>query len=90
MLQVEKIISPCKRKIVIKWSDGKTQAVSAVKLQENCECARCLQKDKMIDPNVLILSFSIKGRLGVKISFSSGCQSGIHSFNKIRSWLKEL
>lgn len=89
MLQVEKILNAGNYELVVKWSDGMTQHIAASTLQENCPCVCCTMHKESIDPRVKILSFNIKGRLGIQIRFSSGCQKGIYSFNQIRAWLKK-
>lgn len=88
MHEIEKIINAGNCEIVIKWKDGKSQALSAGFLQARCPCVECAGHDKSPLEDVKVLSFMIKGRLGLKVQFSSGCQKGIYSFNQIRSWLK--
>jgi ATP-binding protein involved in chromosome partitioning len=90
MLEVEKIINTSNCELVIKWSDGSFQALSAYKLQSSCSCVRCLEHPGVVAQDVRIVSFQIKGRFGLQVRFSSGCQSGIYTFNQIRSWLKNL
>jgi len=90
MLQIEKIINAGNCELVLKWSDGKMQALSAYALQASCPCARCVEKTSSVDKNVKVLGFELKGNFGIKIRFSSGCQSGIYSLNLLRSWLKNF
>ncbi len=88
MLEVDKIINAGNCQLVIKWGDGKTQTVDARDLQARCPCVRCRLQPVFIDPEVKIVEFVTKGRLGIKVRFSSGCQNGIYSFREIRTWLK--
>lgn len=90
MLQVEKIINAGNCELVIKWSDGQRQILKAQFLQLNCPCVNCEDNRPISAYDVKILSFELKGRLGLKVNFSAGCQKGIFSFNKIRSWLKNI
>lgn len=88
MHEIEKIINAGNCEIVIKWKDGKSQAIGASLMQAVCPCVDCLINGQTTSHDVKILSFSIKGRLGLKVEFSQGCSKGIYSFYQIRSWLK--
>lgn len=88
MQEIEKIINAGNCEIVIKWKDGKSLAIAAPFMQERCPCIECSSTKLNKSPDVKILSFVIKGRLGLKVEFSSGCSKGIYSFYQIRSWLK--
>ena len=90
MLQIVKIINAGNCELVIKWSDGKLQTLDSRQVQSLCPCARCQDGKGLVDKNVKILSFQMMGRFGLKVRFSSGCQSGIYSLNMLRSWLKDL
>lgn len=88
MYEIEKIINAGNCEIVIKWKDGKSQAICASLWQGHCPCVDCQIKGCSTFYDVKVLSFVIKGRLGLKLLFSKGCSKGIYSFNQIRSWLK--
>lgn len=88
MHEIEKIINAGNCEIVIKWKDGKSQVIGASSMQAACPCVDCLVNATATSQDAKILSFSIKGRLGLKVEFSKGCSKGIYSFHQIRSWLK--
>ena len=90
MLQVEKIINAGNCELVLKWSDGRLQTLKAAFLQKRCPCVNCTTKGAEVKPDVKIQDFRLKARMGVQVVFSSGCQSGIYSFNEMRSWLNDL
>lgn len=89
MHEIDKIINAGNCELVIKWKDGKSQALKADYLESLCPCVDCqgVKKEALVD--VKILSFIVKGRFGVKLEFSQGCSKGIYSFQQIRSWLKK-
>lgn len=87
MYQVEKIIqSPSE--ILIKWSDDTRQIIKASDLQARCPCVNCEMSKRSLELDIKIISIKIAGRLGLKITFSSGCQKGLFSFDLLRSWAK--
>lgn len=89
MHEIEKIINAGNYELVIKWKDGKSQVIEACFMQARCPCIECLSQNPQQVQNPQIVSFSRKGRLGLKVDFSNGCSKGIYSFYQIRSWLEK-
>jgi len=88
-LKIEKIKTAGNHELMIKWGDKKLQLIEAFRIQERCPCIECDGVFPKVDPRVQIDRFEMKGRLGLKIQFSSGCSRGIYTFSEIRSWLSE-
>jgi ATP-binding protein involved in chromosome partitioning len=78
------------------WNDGIEQQLRMSELQRNCSCANCVEEysgKRIVDPssideNVRAHEIRHVGRYGLRIQFSSGCSTGIYSFDMIRK-LKE-
>lgn len=76
----------------IEWSDGLRQDFPLNALQKNCPCAACVDESTgrriadpaKLDPKVQILDLKNVGRYALKITFSSGCSSGIYNFDDLR------
>lgn len=76
----------------IQWNDGLTQDFLLCDLQRNCPCAHCTDEmtgKRLIDPKAIpndvkaIVVRSV-GRYGLRIQFTSGCSTGIYSFDRLR------
>ena len=78
---------------LILWQDGTRSLYSNVFLQLNCRCASCVNeisgermvKPSDIDPHVRIGGVEPVGNYGVKFKYSSGCRTGIYSFEYLYS-----
>lgn len=76
----------------IEWADGITQLFSLSELQKKCPCASCVDEvtgQRKVDENDLKKDVKAKyvenvGRYALRIQFTSGCSSGIFSFDKLR------
>jgi DUF971 family protein len=88
-VEIEKIKTASNHQLVIKWSDKKIQPLEAFFVQSRCPCILCSKDNPKVEKDVKIESYEVKGRLGLKILFSSGCSRGIYPFSEIRSWLEE-
>lgn len=74
------------------WSDGVTQHFRLSTLQKHCPCAACvdeatgkrLTKPEKIDAHLKAVSLKSVGRYALKITFTSGCSSGIYEFDYLR------
>lgn len=76
----------------IDWSDGKHSMYRLSELQKQCPCANCvdentgkrLSDDKMVKTDVRAIRIASVGRYALRIQFTSGCSTGIFSFNLLR------
>lgn len=79
------------------WNDGKEQDIRLRDLQKACPCANCTDEfsgKRILDENgvkddVKALAIRNVGRYGVQIKFSSGCSTGIFSFDALRKMKSE-
>lgn len=76
----------------IQWNDGMIQDFRLCDLQRNCPCAQCtdeitgkrLTNPKAVPDNVRATVIRSIGRYGLRIQFTSGCSTGIYSFDRLR------
>jgi DUF971 family protein len=76
----------------IEWSDGITQVFRLADLQRNCCCAGCVDEttgERRVDPcsvkdDVRADKLVSIGRYALRVVFTSGCSSGIYSFDMLR------
>lgn len=76
----------------IEWSDGKIIDYLLSDLQENCPCAGCRDEntgERKINPSSLnkevkAVNIESVGRYALKIAFTSGCSTGIYSYDMLR------
>jgi ATP-binding protein involved in chromosome partitioning len=76
----------------IQWNDGLIQDFRLSDLQRCCPCARCtdeitgqcLVDSQTIPDHVRAVVIRSVGRYGLRIQFTSGCSTGIYSFDKLR------
>lgn len=81
----------------IVWNDGKEQDFRLSDLQRNCPCANCVDENtgrKLLDPNTVkedVRAETIRnvGRYALQIQFTSGCSTGIYSYNHLRTMTKD-
>lgn len=76
----------------VQWNDGVVQDFRLCDLQRNCPCAHCQDEmtgKRLVDPKTV--SHDVKaivirsvGRYGLRIQFTSGCSTGIYSFDRLR------
>jgi len=74
------------------WNDGSEQELRMSDLQRSCSCANCVEEYSgkrllnpgTIDENVQAHEIRMVGRYGLRVQFSSGCSTGIYSFNMIK------
>lgn len=76
----------------IQWNDGLIQDFRLCDLQRSCPCAHCTDEmtgNSLVDPKAIpddIKAIVIRsiGRYGLRIQFTSGCSTGIYSFDRLR------
>ena len=79
--------------IGVVWSDGREDFVPARRLRCACPCAQCVDEltgRPLLDParvpeDVRALGWSPVGRYAVHFRWSDGHQSGIYTFDLLRS-----
>lgn len=78
----------------IEWSDNKVCDYRLSDLQKQCPCAHCVDEStgkRMLDPStvkpdVRAVRVANVGRYALRIQFTSGCSTGIYSFDMLRSF----
>jgi ATP-binding protein involved in chromosome partitioning len=81
-----------KNSIVIHWNKGEDQIIVFDEIQKNCGCAHCVDESsgqRLIDPNSIkkgvgVTSINLIGHYGLQFQFTSGCSTGIYSFDRLR------
>lgn len=74
------------------WNDGKEQHFRLSMLQRSCPCAQCCDEKtgkRLINSHLIkedVRAFNIRnvGRYALKIQFTSGCSTGIYTFDFLR------
>lgn len=80
------------KRIVIRWDDGKTSALSPRELRLGCGCAGCVDEMsgvRTLDPakvpgDVDIASLEQVGNYALRIAFSDGHDTGIFDWQLLR------
>lgn len=83
-LAIQKLWQKAPEQFTIEWSDGKMTEYSLKELQRQCPCAGCVERKTAIDENVEANRIFQVGRYALRIEFSSGCSSGIYSYEMLR------
>lgn len=89
----EKVSQPVKEKIEIIWKDGHRSTYSGYDLRVACSCAQCVDetsgvrrlKPGIINKDVYPLSIVPIGRYALKFDWSDGHNTGIYTFEHLRS-----
>ncbi|WP_068467376.1 DUF971 domain-containing protein [Candidatus Protochlamydia phocaeensis] len=76
----------------ITWSDGQKQRFRLSDLQRVCPCANCVDEhtgkrrmdSTIIRDDVRATAIRSVGRYALQIQFTSGCSTGIYSFDMLR------
>jgi DUF971 family protein len=76
----------------IEWSDGQLSEYRLSDLQKRCPCAGCsdeqtgqrLASAPQVDDEVRAKRLVNVGRYALRIEFTTGCSSGIYSFDRLR------
>lgn len=94
---IEIELEPGKR-LLIRWSEGESSAVSLVRLRQACPCAACRtarsQEERATLPlaaaapqqadMVAVTDLELVGRYGLRITWKDGHSAGIYGFEKLR------
>lgn len=89
---VRKISQKDNHTFVIEWNDGEVNNFRLNELQKLCPCAKCVDEItgkqlldvKSINPDVRATRIVSVGRYALRIQFTSGCSTGIYSFDSLR------
>ena len=93
MIEPVQIVEENDFEISIKWSDDSDSKYTAVQLRRACPCAGCIDEwtgkktlqDTTIPDDLTFKHTSIVGRYALNFHFSDGHDTGIFSFNFLRS-----
>lgn len=87
---IEKLQQVDPQTLAILWSDQLKSCYTLNFLQENCPCANCTQSPKL-NPEKQVSAKRIRGigRYALRIEFTSGCSTGIFSYDLLRHLAKE-
>jgi DUF971 family protein len=93
MIQPVQIIEESDSEITITWSDDSESHYTAAHLRRSCPCAGCVNEwtgEKMLKPedvsdDITIDRTALVGRYAVNFQFSDGHETGLFSFNYLKS-----
>jgi len=93
MVQPVQIIEESDSELTIKWSDDTESRFTAAQLRRACPCAACVNEwtgEKMLDPakvpdDLTLSNTSLVGRYALNFRFSDGHETGLYSFNYLKS-----
>lgn len=91
-LQIKEIKQKDNHHFTIEWTDGKIVDYRLSDLQKLCPCANCVDEStgerkvnsELVDEQVRAVKIASVGRYAVRIDFTSGCSTGIYSFEDLR------
>lgn len=84
VLIVKKIYQIDNYSFAIEWGDGNIQHFRLSDLQKTCPCANCSLSHNLVKEDVRAIQITSVGRYALHVQFTSGCSSGIFSFDKLR------
>ncbi len=75
--------------LTLQWSDGQKSHFRYSDLQKHCPCAGCAEESAgRTDPHLQANKIFLVGRYALRFEFTSGCSSGIYSFEMLRNLIK--
>lgn len=89
---IDKLSQPDNQHVSIHWNDGTVTTYKYADLQRSCPCANCNDENTgrcLIDPsktseNLGAEKIEMVGRYALRFKFTSGCSTGIFSFDRLR------
>lgn len=92
-LAVKQVWQPDSNHLNIEWSDGISSHFRLSELQKLCPCAGCVDENTgqrkvlstPVKDDVSAFSVSNVGRYAIRIQYSSGCSTGLYSYNFLRN-----
>lgn len=93
MIEPTQIIEESDREISVTWTDGEETKYTAAELRRACPCAGCINEwtgkktlaAETIPDGLVFNHISIVGRYALNFHFSDGHDTGIFSFQYLRS-----
>lgn len=93
MIEPVRIVEESDSHLTIEWSDGLETAYDASHLRKMCPCAGCVNewtgertlKETDIPADMTFSQIALVGRYALSFHFSDGHETGIYSFNYLRS-----
>lgn len=93
-LGIKHVWQPDPQHLHIDWSDGSSNIFKLSELQMQCPCANCVDENTgerkvlntPVQSNVSAFSVSNVGRYAIRIQYSSGCSTGLYSYQFLRSF----
>lgn len=90
-LSIQKFWQKNKHILSVIWSHGAQDDFRLSDIQRICPCARCMDEvtgkskndSKSVLDDVEAIAIRAVGRYGLQIQFSSGCSTGIYSFDRL-------
>ena len=81
-----------KKRLQLKWADGRTQELGVFRLRSECPCADCVDEfsgERTLDPATLDPELGLEkveavGRYALKLTFSDGHSSGLFTYRMLR------
>lgn len=97
-LFIKKIWQQDNYRFSIEWNDETIQHFRLCDVQRQCPCAHCTDEmtgKPLLDPRTVpddVRAISIRnvGRYGLRIQFTSGCSTGIYSFDRLKKMKEEV
>ena len=93
MIEPTQILEESDHEVSITWSDDASTKYSAAELRRNCPCATCVNewtgekilRDESVSEDLTFDHISIVGRYALNFHFSDGHDTGIFSFDYLRT-----
>lgn len=93
-LAIKKVWQPNPQHLSLEWSDGLFNQYRLSDLQKMCPCANCVDENTgerkalkiPIQEDVTAFSVSNVGRYAIRIQYSSGCSTGLYSYQFLRNF----
>ena len=92
-LMIKKIWQVDNYTFAVEWQDGQSQSYRLNKLQRHCPCAGCVDEstgkrkasDLAVTEDVRAVHIKSVGQYALRIQFTSGCSTGIYTFDLLRA-----
>jgi len=93
-LTIKKVWQPNPQHLSLEWSDGISHQYRLSELQKKCPCANCIDENTgerkilktPIQEDVSAFSVTNVGRYAIRIQYSSGCSTGLYSYQFLRNF----
>lgn len=85
---IRRIEQPDRSHLKIEWMDGRVSMWALADLQRRCPCAGCYARkgqSSSADTDIGCVSVDQVGRYALRIQFTSGCSSGIYTYDMLHA-----